>query len=206
MKKVWLSRWTKVLLFSLCLLPFLHLLWLVYRQDLTANPIEFITHRTGNWTLRFLLITLTITPLGAISNQPQLIRFRRMLGLFAFFYGLLHLTTWVCLDKQFDVGEMWQDVVKRRFITAGMTGLLLMTPLAVTSTGWWIRRLGYRRWQLLHRLIYFSALAGVIHYYWLVKSDIRLPLLYGAILACLMLYRAGMWMKKARRLRLYQFG
>jgi methionine sulfoxide reductase heme-binding subunit len=206
MKKIWLSRWAKVLLFSSCLLPLVNLLWLGYRQDLTANPIEFITHQTGNWTLRFLLITLAITPLRGMLNQPQLIRFRRMLGLFAFFYGLLHLTTWVCLDKQFDAREMWQDVVKRRFITVGMTGLLLMTPLAVTSTGWWVRRLGYRRWELLHRLIYFSALAGVIHYYWLVKSDIRLPLMYGAILAVLMLYRVAAWMKKARRLRLYEFG
>jgi methionine sulfoxide reductase heme-binding subunit len=206
MKKVWLSRWTKVLLFSLCLLPILNLVWRGYRQDLTANPIEFITHQTGNWTLRFLLITLAITPLREILNQPQLIRFRRMLGLFAFFYGLLHLTTWVYLDKQLDVSDMWQDVIKRRFITAGMTGLLLMTPLAVTSTGSWVRRLGYRRWQLLHRLIYFSAFAGVIHYYWLVKSDIRLPLMYGAILAGLMLYRALAWTKKARSLRFYQFG
>ena len=202
MKKFWLSKWTKVLLFSLCLLPLLNVLWRGYRQDLTANPIEFITHETGNWTLRFLLITLAITPLRGILNQPQLIRFRRMAGLFAFFYGLLHLTTWVWLDKQFDVSEMWQDVIKRRFITVGMTGLLLMTPLAVTSTAAWVRRLGYKRWQLLHRLIYVSALAGVIHYYWLVKSDIRLPLFYGAILAMLMLYRAGAWM----RLRRYAFG
>jgi sulfoxide reductase heme-binding subunit YedZ len=112
-----------------------------------------------------------------------------MLGLFAFFYVLLHLTTWVWLDKSFDLGEMWDDVVKRRFITSGMAGLLLMAPLAVTSTSGWVRRLGYRRWQLLHRLIYLSALAGVIHYYWGVKSDIRLPLLYAAILFLLMLYR-----------------
>jgi methionine sulfoxide reductase heme-binding subunit len=189
MKRFWLSKWTRVLLFSMCLVPFLNLLWRLYRDDLTANPIEFITHRTGDWTIRFLLIALAVTPLRGILNQPQLIRFRRMLGLFAFFYGCLHLTTWIWLDKQFDMHEMWEDIVKRRFITAGMTGLLLMTPLAVTSTAGWVRRLGYKRWQLLHRLIYFSALAGVIHYYWLVKSDTRLPLTYGAILAALLLCR-----------------
>jgi sulfoxide reductase heme-binding subunit YedZ len=205
MKKFWLSPWTNVLLFCWCLVPLLNLLWHVYRQELTANPIEFITHRTGDWTIRFLLITLAITPLREILNQPQLIRFRRMTGLFAFFYGCLHFTTWIWLDKAFEASEMWDDIVKRRFITAGMTGLLLMAPLAVTSTAGWVRRLGYRRWQLLHRAIYFSALAGVIHYYWLVKSDIRLPVMYGAILAALLLYRAGKWVKtkalrkKARR-------
>jgi sulfoxide reductase heme-binding subunit YedZ len=199
MKKFWLSRWTKVLLFSLCLIPFLNLLWRVYRNDLTANPIEFITHRTGDWTIRFLLITLAITPLRGILNQPQLIRFRRMLGLFAFFYGCLHFTTWIGLDKNFDTQEMWEDVIKRRFITAGMTGLLLMTPLAVTSTAGWVRRLGYRRWQMLHRLIYLSALAGVVHYYWLVKSDTRLPLMYGGILAALLLYRLATGLVSARK-------
>jgi methionine sulfoxide reductase heme-binding subunit len=199
MKKFWLSRWTKVLLFSLCLIPFLNLLWRIYRNDLTANPIEFITHRTGDWTIRFLLITLAITPLRGILNQPQLIRFRRMPGLFAFFYGCLHFTTWTWLDKSFDMQEMWEDVVKRRFITAGMTGLLLMTPLAVTSTAGWVRRLGYRRWQILHRLIYFSALAGVVHYYWLVKSDTRLPLMYGGLLAVLLLYRLGKALIGARK-------
>ena len=122
-----------------------------------------------------------------------------MAGLFAFFYGLLHLTTWIWLDKGFDTGEMWDDIIKRRFITVGMLGLVLMAALAVTSTAGWVRRLGFRRWQLLHRLIYFSAAAGVVHYYWLVKSDIRLPLMYGAILVLLMLYRAGQWLKKKRQ-------
>ena len=145
------------------------------QNDLGANPIEFITHATGDWTLRFLLITLAITPLRRILNLPDLIRFRRMLGLWAFTYGCLHLTTWLWLDKFFDLHEMWADVVKRRFITAGMTGFVLMIPLAITSTAGWIRRLGGRNWQRLHRLIYVSAVAGVVHYYWLVKSDIRLP-------------------------------
>jgi len=199
MKKFWLSGWTKVLLCGVCLIPFLNLVWRIYRNNLTANPIEFITHRTGDWTIRFLLITLAITPLRGILNQPQLIRFRRMLGLMAFFYGCLHFATWIGLDKDFDAHEMWEDVIKRRFITAGMTGLLLMTPLAVTSTAGWVRRLGYRRWQFLHRAIYFSALAGVIHYYWLVKSDIRLPAMYGGILAILLLYRLGAALVSGRK-------
>jgi sulfoxide reductase heme-binding subunit YedZ len=189
MKKFWLSRWTKALLVLLCLIPLADLIWRFKHQQLSANPIEFITHRTGDWALRFLLITLAITPLRAILKQPQLIRFRRMFGLFAFFYACLHLTTWMWLDKDFDTRDMWEDVIKRRFITSGMTALLLMLPLAMTSTAGWIRRLGYRRWQLLHRAIYLSALVGVIHYYWGVKSDIRLPLLYAAVLALLLLYR-----------------
>jgi sulfoxide reductase heme-binding subunit YedZ len=190
MKKFWLSGWTKALAFALCLIPLGRLLWRVYVNDLTANPVEFITHFTGDWTLRFLLITLAVTPLRGLLRQPQLIRFRRLLGLFAFFYGLLHLTTWIWLSSGFDVAAMWQDVVKRRFITSGMIALLLMAPLAVTSTAGWVRRLGYMRWQRLHRLIYLSALVGVIHYYWGVKSDIRMPVLYGVILAALLLYRA----------------
>lgn len=196
MKQFWLSKWTRVLLFALCLVPFIHLLWRIYRNDLTANPIEFITHRTGDWTIRFLMFTLAITPLRGLLHQPQLVRFRRMLGLFAFFYACTHFATWIWLDKSFVLQDMWDDIVKRRFITVGMAGLLLMVPLAVTSTGGWVRRLGFRRWQLLHRLIYFSALAGVIHYYWLVKSDIRLPLMYGSILAVLMLFRLGALVKK----------
>jgi sulfoxide reductase heme-binding subunit YedZ len=196
MKTVLLSRWAKVVLFVVCLAPVFELAWDAYRQDLTLNPIEYITHFTGNWTIRFLLITLTITPLRNLTNQPQLVRFRRMLGLFAFFYGSLHFMTWLGLDKFFDLKEMWADVVKRRFITAGMTGYALMIPLAATSTAGWVRRLGFKRWQLLHRLIYFSALAGVIHYYWLVKSDVRLPLMYGGIWAVLMLFRAVARLRK----------
>jgi sulfoxide reductase heme-binding subunit YedZ len=196
MKKIWLSRWTKILLGALCLVPLAHLLQRVYQNDLTANPIEYITHYTGDWTMGFLLITLAITPLRAIIRQPQLIRFRRMLGLMAFFYGCLHLATWIWLDKDFDIHEMWVDIIKRRFITVGMTGLLLMTPLAVTSTAGWVRRLGFRRWQLLHRAIYLSTLAGVIHYYWLVKSNINMPLLDGGVLALLLAWRVGAWLRK----------
>jgi sulfoxide reductase heme-binding subunit YedZ len=193
MNKVLSSRWTKAFLFLLCLVPLVRLVWGYYHNELGANPIEYITHKTGDWIIRFLLITLSVTPLRILLNQPKLARFRRMLGLFAFFYGCLHLTTWVWLDKFFDLHEMWVDVLKRRFITVGMTGFVLLIPLAITSTAGWVRRLGFVRWQRLHRLVYFSALAGVIHYYWLVKSDVRLPLLYGGILAVLMTYRAWNW-------------
>jgi methionine sulfoxide reductase heme-binding subunit len=199
MKRIWLSKWTKALLFALCLIPVANLFWRGFHQDLTANPIEFITHRTGDWTLRFLLITLAITPARVLLKQPQLIRFRRMLGLFAFFYATLHFTTWLWLDKDFELSEMWADVVKRRFITSGMAALLMMAPLAVTSTAGWVRRMGYARWQRLHRLIYVIAMVGVIHYYWGVKSDIRLPVLYGAILILLLAWRLRKLPSLARR-------
>jgi methionine sulfoxide reductase heme-binding subunit len=179
------SRWAKPAVFLLCLLPAALLARAALQNGLGANPIETITHFTGDWTLRFLLITLSITPARKLLQQPDLIRFRRMLGLWAFFYGFLHLMTWMWLDKFFDPRDMAADVVKRRFITAGMTAFALMIPLAVTSTQGWIRRLG-RNWTRLHRLIYASALAGVVHYWWLVKSDIRLPLMYGVILAILL--------------------
>jgi sulfoxide reductase heme-binding subunit YedZ len=182
------SRWVKPLLFVVCLIP-LALLAESVRSGILANPVEYITHTTGDWTIRFVLITLTITPLRVLLNQPNLARVRRMLGLFAFFYGTLHFATWFALDKAFDLSEMWKDVLKRTFITAGFTGYVLMIPLAITSTAGWVRRLGFKRWQQLHRLIYITAAAGVVHYYWLVKSDIRLPVMYGAILLVLLAYR-----------------
>jgi sulfoxide reductase heme-binding subunit YedZ len=190
------SRWTKVVLFAVCLVPILLLakpLWMLatsgYSPDLTANPVEYITHYTGDWTIRFLMLSLSITPLRKIFNQPKLARYRRMLGLFAFFYVCLHFLTWFVLDKFFSFPDMWADILKRRYITVGMLGFAMLIPLAVTSTAGWVRRLGFVKWQRLHRLAYFAALAGVIHYYWLVKSDVRLPLMYAGILAVLMLYR-----------------
>jgi methionine sulfoxide reductase heme-binding subunit len=188
-----MHRYFKPLVFLACLVPVGRLAWLGFHSGLGANPIEFITHSTGDWTLTFLLITLSITPLRKLTRQYWLISFRRMLGLFAFFYGFLHLMTWVWLDKFFDVHEMLHDIAKRRFITAGMTGLALMIPLALTSTKWSIRKLG-KRWQMLHRLIYFSAAAGVIHYIWLVKADLKKPLEYAAVLAILLLYRVVTWL------------
>ena len=186
-------RYLKPAVFLACLAPLGWLIWRALHAQLGANPIETITHSTGDCTLTFLLITLSVTPLRKLTRQYWLINCRRMLGLFAFFYGTLHLMTWVWLDKFFDVHEMLADVVKRRFITAGMTAFALMIPLALTSTKWSIRRLGGKRWQLLHRLIYFSAAAGVIHYIWLVKADLKKPLEYAAVLAVLMLYRLLTW-------------
>jgi sulfoxide reductase heme-binding subunit YedZ len=170
-------------------MPLATLGWHVRQRDLGANPVEFITHATGDWALRFLLITLTITPIRRIFRPWGLERFRRLLGLFSFFCACVHFLTYLWLDKFFDVAEILGDIGKRPFITIGFTSIMLMVPLAVTSTGGWIRRLGVRRWQWLHRLIYLSGIAAVIHYYWLVKSDIRLPALYGAILLVLLAFR-----------------
>jgi sulfoxide reductase heme-binding subunit YedZ len=186
-------RFLKPVIFLACLAPLARLAWRGFHSSLGANPIEVITHSTGDWTLIFLLITLSVTPLRRLTRQYWLIGLRRMFGLFAFFYGCLHLTTYVWLDKFFDVNAMLADVAKRRFITAGLTGFVLMIPLALTSTKGWIRRLGGKRWQALHRLIYFSAAAGVIHYLWLVKADKTKPLEYGAVLAVLLGYRVILW-------------
>ena len=184
-----LERSIKVPLFIACLVPAGLLAWRAYHQDLGANPIEFITHATGDWTLRLLAITLAISPLRRLLRMPSLIRYRRMLGLFAFFYGCLHFTTYLWLDKFFDFHDIVKDVYKRPFITAGFLAFISMIPLALTSTAGWIRRLGGRRWQALHRLIYLSAIAGVVHYYWLVKSDVRKPLMYAAIVLVLLMER-----------------
>ena len=210
------SPWTKILLFVLCLLPFAHLvavalayvlepdlttgLWRFLVPSLPPNPLDFFTHLTGDWTIRLVVITLAITPLRKLLGVPDLIRFRRPIGLFAFFYGSLHFLTYLWFDKLFDFHEIWKDVAKRPFITAGFTAFVLMVPLALTSTKGWIRRLGGKRWQRLHRLIYGTAIAAVVHYYWLVKSDVRLPLFYGALVAVLLLYRLVVsLMRRARQ-------
>lgn len=188
-RKLLTSRWSKVVVFLFCLSPLAFLAARAYNAQLGANPVEFLQHFTGDWTLRFLLITLSVTPLRRLLNLPDLIRFRRMLGLFAFTYVCLHFLTYIGPDQAFDLAAMWKDVAKRPFITVGFTGFVLLIPLAITSTKGWIRRLGGKHWQALHRLIYVAALCGVIHYYWLVKSDHRLPLVYGFILVALLLYR-----------------
>ncbi len=198
MRRILSGAASKLLVFLLALAPLGLLLWKAYQGGLTANPIEYVTRNTGTWTLRFLLITLAITPLRRFLGLPELIRFRRMLGLFAFFYGVLHLMTYVWFDKFFDLQDMVRDVAKRPFITAGFISFILMVPLAVTSTAGWIGRLGGKRWQRLHRLVYVSAAAGVVHYLWLVKSDIRLPALYGALLALALILRLPIWMNKAK--------
>ncbi len=160
---------------------------------LTANPVEFITLSTGTWTLVFLLATLSVTPLRKLTGLAWLIKFRRLIGLFAFFYACLHFMTFVWLDKFFDLSEMIKDVIKRPFITAGFFAFLLLIPLAATSTSWAIRKMGGRNWRLLHRAIYLSAAAAVVHFWWKVKADTRQPMIYATILSILLLYRVASW-------------
>ncbi|MDH3445287.1 MAG: sulfoxide reductase heme-binding subunit YedZ [Deltaproteobacteria bacterium] len=183
-----MSIWLKPTLFLACLIPFAQLAVNFFIGDLGANPIETITRFTGSWTLIMLLITLTVTPLRRITGWNELIKFRRMLGLFAFFYALLHFATYMVLDLFFDFSAIVKDVLKRPYITVGFTAFMLMIPLAVTSTSGMIRRLG-KRWQQLHYLIYVIAILGVIHFYWLVKADISRPAQYGAVLAVLLGFR-----------------
>ncbi len=196
-------RWLKVAVFLACLEPLVALVWGWRSDTLGANPIEVITRSTGTWTLVFLMVTLAITPLRRIAGAPWLIRFRRMTGLFAFFYGCLHFAIYLGLDRLQDflltvegqptatafLGSVLKDVAKRPFITAGFTAFVLMVPLALTSTQGWIRRLGGSRWRKLHWLIYISAIAGVVHFWWLVKADVREPLIYAAVLTVLLGYR-----------------
>jgi len=198
MRALLTSKWTKVAIFLICLIPFADLVWRSIHSELGANPVEFLQHATGDWTLRFLIFTLCITPFRKLFNLPDLIRLRRMLGLFAFFYVCLHFITYLGPDQQFDLAGMWKDVAKRPFITVGFTAFVLLIPLAITSTAGWIRRLGGKRWQMLHRSIYFAAVLGVIHYYWLVKSDVREPLFYGTLVAILLLWRLGTWFSRRR--------
>jgi methionine sulfoxide reductase heme-binding subunit len=184
---------SKIVVFVACLTPLFLLLTAAVMGNLSANPIKDITEDTGAWTLRFLLITMCITPLRKLTGWNAVIKFRRMVGLFAFFYGFLHLMTYLWLDQFFSIPDMIHDVLKRPFITAGATGFALMVPLAVTSTRKWISRMGGKRWQLLHRLVYVSAFAGVVHYVWLVKADIQRPVIYAVFLSILFAYRLFVW-------------
>jgi methionine sulfoxide reductase heme-binding subunit len=186
-------RLTKIAIFLASLIPLGRLVWKYFHDGLGANPIEFITHSTGDSTLIFILLTLSVTPARQITRQYWLIGVRRMVGLFAFFYGTLHFTIYIWLDQSFDVHGILKDIVKRPFITVGFAAFFLMIPLALTSTAWSIRRLGGKNWQRLHRLIYVTAILGVIHYLWLVKADRSKPLEYGALLGILLLYRVQLW-------------
>ena len=190
-------RWLKAALFVLCLVPLARLAWLGTHHGLGANPIEYITHSTGWWTLTFLLITLSVTPLRRLTGWSWLLRLRRMLGLFAFFYVCLHFLTYIWLDQFFDWRSMVKDIAKRPFITVGFTAFLLLIPLAATSTNRMVKRLGARRWQRLHRAVYVIAVLGVLHFWWLVKKDIREPLLFGALLGLLLLVRLIYRIRKA---------
>jgi sulfoxide reductase heme-binding subunit YedZ len=188
----------KPIVWLLCLAP---LTWLIYSLylDLGVNPVETVTNTTGIWTLRLIMITLAITPLRWLTGINPLINYRRLIGLFAFFYGSLHFFTYFFLDHQFDVAAMFEDVRLRPYITAGFTAFVLMIPLALTSTTGWIRRLGGRNWNLLHKLIYITALAAVLHYYW--KVSIKLPPTnprnYGILVAALLAFRV--WRHFARK-------
>jgi sulfoxide reductase heme-binding subunit YedZ len=189
-------RFTKIAIFLATLIPLARLVWKAFHDGLGANPIEFITHSTGDWTLILVLTTLSITPLRRITRQYWLIGVRRMVGLFAFFYGTLHFLTYIWLDKFFDIHAMSKDIVKRPFITVGFSAFILMIPLALTSTAWSIRRLGGKNWQRLHRLIYLTGILAVVHYTWLVKADRRKPLEYGVVLGILLAYRVGVWVSE----------
>ena len=190
--------WTKAPVFVAALIPLLWLTWGAFTDNLGANPIDVITDETGTWTLRFLVLTLAVTPLRRLSGWNGAIRFRRMLGLFAFFYGSLHFLTYLWLDQFFELDEIVKDIAKRPFITVGFSAFVLMLPLALTSTTGWIRRLGGRRWQAIHRLVYVSAALGVVHYWWLVKSDVSRPLRYGLIVGALLGVR--LWWTARKRL------
>jgi sulfoxide reductase heme-binding subunit YedZ len=181
----------KPAVFAAALVPFVLLAYGGVARSLGANPIEAITHGTGDWTLRFLLLTLAVTPLRVLTGWNGLVRFRRMLGLFAFFYGCLHLLTYVWLDKFFSWADILRDIPRRPFITMGVLAFVVLVPLAATSTAGMIRRLGGRNWRRLHRLIYLSAIAGVVHYWWLVKADISRPRMYAVALGTLFAFRGA---------------
>jgi sulfoxide reductase heme-binding subunit YedZ len=195
---IFVQRLLKPTVFLLCLVP---LAWIVIdglSDGLGANPIETITHRTGDWTLRLLLLSLTVTPARRLLRWNWPLRVRRMLGLFTFFYAILHFATYLVLDQFFDWGEILKDIVKRPYITVGFTALLLLIPLAVTSTNGMMRRLG-RRWAQLHQLVYVIATLGVFHYLWLVKADLLQPLVYAGILLALLLVRV--WYQRCQTAR-----
>ena len=175
--------------FVLALLPLARLVVGFHFDRLGANPIELITRSTGTWTLTFLMITLAVTPLRRMMHWHWLLKLRRMLGLFAFFYACLHFTTYIWLDQFFDWQAIWKDILKRRFIWIGFTAFVLLIPLALTSTHAAVRAMGSRNWQRLHRLVYVIATCGVIHYWWLVKKDITQPLIYGSVLGVLLGFR-----------------
>ena len=183
-------------IFAAALVPAAALVYSAFTGNLTANPIEYITHTTGLTALAFLIITLTVTPLRRLTGRNELVRLRRMLGLFAFFYACLHVSTWFILDWFFDVASMAADVVERPFITLGMTTFLLLLPLAMTSTAGMIRRLG-KRWQRLHRLVYVAAFTAIVHFWWIVKADFREPRLWALALSVLLGFRAW-WTLRTR--------
>ena len=178
----------RFIIFVVCLLPAVLLLTNFFMDELGANPFEELTRRSGEWTLRFLLIVLAITPLRKLTGQNWLMAYRRMLGLYTYFYACFHLLTYLWFDQFFDWQEIYIDIVKRPFITVGILAFILLTPLAITSTNYWMRRLG-KRWKQLHQLVYLISILGILHFIWLVKADLLTPLIYAAILSLLLGYR-----------------
>lgn len=183
------TKFSKVLLFINSLVPLALLSWDAYHKKLGANPYEFVTRTTGMLTLVFLMISLAVTPLRKISGWNFLVKFRRMLGLYAFFYGFLHLMTYIWFDRFFNFKSMVGDIIQRPFIAIGMASFFLLIPLAITSTNGMVKRLGGKRWNRLHKLVYPTGVGGVIHYYMIVKSDTRVPLTFAFVLALLLGYR-----------------
>ncbi|RCX33199.1 sulfoxide reductase heme-binding subunit YedZ [Thioalbus denitrificans] len=194
-------RWLKPAVFALCLLPLALLAWRAVSGGLGANPIEAFIRHNGDWALRLLLLTLAVTPLRRLTGWTWPLRVRRMIGLFAFFYATLHLLGYVGLDQFFDWPAIGADILKRPYITIGMSAFALLVPLAATSTDAMLRRLGGRRWQRLHRLAYLAAGAGVLHFLWLVKADLREPLLYAAILLLLLGFRLVRFLRRVHGAR-----
>lgn len=189
----------KGVVFLLALLPLARLVVGFQLDKLGANPIELITRSTGTWTLTFLMITLAVTPLRRLTRWHWLLRLRRMLGLFAFFYACLHFTTYIWLDQFFGWPAIWKDILKRRFIWIGFTAFVLLIPLALTSTNAAVRAMGARNWQRLHRVVYVIAICGVIHYWWLVKKDITQPAIYATVLTVLLAFRVTVAILAIRR-------
>ena len=194
-------RAIKGVAFVLALLPLARLVAGFFLDRLGANPIELITRSTGTWTLTFLLITLGVTPLRRLTGMHWLLRLRRMLGLFAFFYACLHFTTYIWFDQFFDWPAIWKDILKRRFIWIGFSAFVLLIPLALTSNNASVRKLGGARWQRLHRLVYVIAICGVVHYWWLVKKDITQPAIYAGVLAVLLAYRVAAALRRRKAVR-----
>ena len=180
-----MPRYVKPIVFICCLIPLAILIWDGFHDALGANPVEKITHRTGDWSLRFLLITLSVTPLRILFGWQVLLRLRRMFGLFAFFYVCLHFLTYLVFDHFFDFSEIVKDIVKRPYITVGFAAFVMLIPLAITSTNKKMKQLG-RNWKRLHQMVYVIAVCGILHYLWLVKADLLQPLIHAAILLVLL--------------------
>ena len=204
MRKLLMHPLAKPVVFVLCLLPFAWLFYGAFTNNLGANPAEYLIRATGDWTLRFLCIVLAVTPLRVLSSTPQLARFRRMLGLFVYFYVVLHLLSYSWFDMGFDVPDIANDIAKRPFILVGFSAFVLLTPLAATSFNRAIKALGAKRWQLLHKLVYLIAGLGLLHFFWMRagKNNFEEVFVYAAIIAVLLGWRVAQFLKKKRLQRI----